>query len=72
MILTPPDVISQILIAIPMWLLFELGLIFSPLFTIRDRTIAKAKNNTINWSDKNHNAKMDKLEKEMNKKVKDK
>ena len=29
MILTPPDVISQILLAIPMWVLFELGIIFS-------------------------------------------
>ena len=29
MLLTPPDVISQILLAIPMWLLFELGLILS-------------------------------------------
>jgi len=29
MLLTPPDVISQILLAIPMWILFELGLIFA-------------------------------------------
>ena len=29
MLLTPPDVISQILLAVPMWLLFELGIIFS-------------------------------------------
>ncbi|MGB0495449.1 MAG: twin-arginine translocase subunit TatC [Kangiellaceae bacterium] len=29
MLLTPPDVISQILLAIPMWALFELGLIFA-------------------------------------------
>ncbi len=29
MILTPPDVFSQTLLAIPMWFLFELGLIFS-------------------------------------------
>ncbi len=29
MLLTPPDVISQTLLAIPMWILFELGLIFS-------------------------------------------
>lgn len=29
MLLTPPDVISQLLLAIPMWLLFELGIIFS-------------------------------------------
>jgi len=29
MLLTPPDVISQTLLAIPMWVLFELGLVFS-------------------------------------------
>ena len=29
MLLTPPDIISQALLAIPMWLLFELGLFFS-------------------------------------------
>ncbi len=29
MLLTPPDVISQTLLALPMWLLFELGVIFS-------------------------------------------
>ena len=29
MLLTPPDVISQTLLAIPIWLLFELGIIFS-------------------------------------------
>ena len=28
MLLTPPDVISQTLLAIPMWLLFEIGIIF--------------------------------------------
>ncbi len=32
MLLTPPDVISQSLLAIPIWLLFELGLISSRLF----------------------------------------
>jgi len=32
MLLTPPDVISQILLALPMWLLFEAGIIFSKLF----------------------------------------
>lgn len=31
MLLTPPDMISQALLAIPMWLLFELGLIFGRL-----------------------------------------
>jgi sec-independent protein translocase protein TatC len=29
MILTPPDVLSQILLALPMWGLFEIGLIFA-------------------------------------------
>ena len=29
MLLTPPDVVSQSLLAIPMWLLFEFGLFFS-------------------------------------------
>ena len=29
MLLTPPDVISQTLLALPMWVLFEAGLIFS-------------------------------------------
>ena len=29
MILTPPDVISQTLLALPMWLLFEVGIIMS-------------------------------------------
>ncbi len=29
MLLTPPDVISQTLLALPMWLLFEIGIIFS-------------------------------------------
>lgn len=32
MLLTPPDVISQTLLAIPMWLLFELGILFSRSF----------------------------------------
>lgn len=29
MLLTPPDVISQILLAVPMWLLFEMGVMFA-------------------------------------------
>lgn len=36
MLLTPPDVISQTILAVPMWLLFELGLAFA-------RLIPKAK-----------------------------
>ena len=32
MLLTPPDVISQTLLAVPMWLLFEAGILFSRFF----------------------------------------
>lgn len=36
MLLTPPDVISQTLLAIPMWLLFEVGLFFSRFYTKKE------------------------------------
>ncbi|WP_096085625.1 twin-arginine translocase subunit TatC [Agaribacterium haliotis] len=35
MLMTPPDVISQLLLAIPMWLLFEAGLFFGKLMLKR-------------------------------------
>ncbi|WP_026376440.1 twin-arginine translocase subunit TatC [Aestuariibacter salexigens] len=38
MLLTPPDVISQTLLAIPMWLLFELGLIIGGLYARKKPT----------------------------------
>jgi len=36
MLLTPPDIISQTLMAIPMWLLFELGLLLARFYVKRD------------------------------------
>ena len=33
MLLTPPDVISQTLLAVPIWLLFEVGIIFAKIIT---------------------------------------
>lgn len=33
MLLTPPDVISQTLLALPMWLLFELGVVLAGLYS---------------------------------------
>jgi len=33
MLLTPPDIISQSLLAVPMWLLFEVGVIMGRIFT---------------------------------------
>lgn len=41
MLLTPPDVVSQMLLAIPMWILFEFGLIFSRLLTRKKVRLAK-------------------------------
>ena len=38
MLLTPPDVISQILLAVPMWLLFELGLVLSKVISSKSET----------------------------------
>ena len=38
MLLTPPDVISQSLLAIPMWLLFELGVFFGRLLETKPHT----------------------------------
>ncbi len=38
MILTPPDIISQTLIAIPMWLLFECGLLYYVIFLSKAKT----------------------------------
>jgi sec-independent protein translocase protein TatC len=36
MLLTPPDMISQTLLAIPMCLLFEVGLFFARFYTRKD------------------------------------
>ncbi|MGE5153079.1 MAG: twin-arginine translocase subunit TatC, partial [Bdellovibrio bacteriovorus] len=41
MLLTPPDVISQTLLAVPMWMLFELGVFFSRV-VVRQRAAADA------------------------------
>lgn len=37
MLLTPPDVISQILLALPMWLLFEVGIAFARIFGLDNK-----------------------------------
>ena len=42
MLLTPPDVISQTLLALPMWLLFELGVFLSRL-VVREREARQAR-----------------------------
>lgn len=42
MFLTPPDIISQTLLALPMWLLFEVGIFFSRLFLKRKEEYSTA------------------------------
>jgi sec-independent protein translocase protein TatC len=68
MLLTPPDIISQTLIAIPMWLLFEAGLIFSPFFKHKKSTRPDEPEDEADedeWSDEEMEAEMDKIEAEM-------
>ena len=36
MLLTPPDVISQVLLAIPMWFLYEVGIIIGSIYSKRN------------------------------------
>lgn len=42
MILTPPDVVSQVLLAIPMWILYEIGIIVSRMIYKRRETVAES------------------------------
>jgi sec-independent protein translocase protein TatC len=49
MLLTPPDVISQTLLAIPMWLLFEVGVIVGGFYagkTPKDDASSQTTDNT--------------------------
>jgi len=40
MLLTPPDIISQVLLAVPMWILFEIGVFFGRFIQRRSKTAA--------------------------------
>jgi sec-independent protein translocase protein TatC len=50
MFLTPPDVISQVLLAIPMWVLFEAG-VFASRTIFKDRLAAEASDDDDDDSD---------------------
>ena len=69
MLLTPPDIISQVLIAIPMWLLFEIGLFFAPLFKRRKGRGAEPDEHKIldDEEDADMDAEMDKIDAQMKK-----
>ncbi len=47
MFLTPPDVISQVLLAVPMWLLFEVGVLLSSRFKIWVKEASEARDNML-------------------------
>jgi len=51
MLLTPPDMISQVLLAIPMWILFELGLIFAKTYSPKKAQDTNNNNNENNDED---------------------
>lgn len=56
MLLTPPDIISQTLLAIPMWLLYEVGIIVGAFVKKRRKTPEQAQQNNRN---ENSNTKTD-------------
>lgn len=43
MFLTPPDVISQTLLAVPVYLLYELGIVMAKMFAVRDESDEQSK-----------------------------
>jgi sec-independent protein translocase protein TatC len=48
MLLTPPDVISQTLLALPMWALFEIGVFCSRIFIRRRQEAAQVNSTSLN------------------------
>jgi len=47
MLLTPPDIISQSLLAIPIWILFEVGVLFARLFVPQEANTDQASDETV-------------------------
>ncbi|MGB5538607.1 MAG: twin-arginine translocase subunit TatC [Gammaproteobacteria bacterium] len=65
MLLTPPDVISQTLLAIPMWILFELGVFFSGWFVRQAESTAEATGQDTDYqplSEADMDAELDRIE----------
>ncbi len=67
MMLTPPDVISQTLLALPMWLLFEAGLFFSRIIVRKRKEAEKAENS----SSEDNQMTDDEMDAELDKAIKD-
>ena len=69
MLLTPPDIISQTLLAVPVWLLFELGVYFSGWFIKQKENISEETGSSTAaackpMSDDEMDAELDRMEKE--------
>jgi len=62
MFLTPPDVISQVLLAVPMWLLFEVGVVFSKVYKKRIVAAGEARERIYESNDAQDEADTHKLE----------
>ncbi len=60
MLLTPPDIISQILLAIPVWLLFELGLLLSNI--VSKRSVAEEDRRFRPMTDEEMDLELDEME----------
>ena len=60
MLLTPPDIISQTLLALPMWLLFEVGVIFSRILLRKRKTEEEDEEEYRPLSDEEMDAELDK------------
>jgi len=57
MLLTPPDVVSQVMLAIPMWILFEVGIVASKFFTVRLKEASEASDARNKAENEAHTAK---------------
>jgi sec-independent protein translocase protein TatC len=64
MLLTPPDVISQTLLAVPVWLLFELGVYFSGWFIRQAEPRGSGSNEYRPLSESEMDAELDRIETE--------
>jgi len=60
-IFTPPDVISQIMLAVPMWLLYELGIVVAAMIT---KPQAEASSDFQPLSGDEIDAELDRIERE--------
>jgi len=58
-IFTPPDVISQFMLAVPMWILYELGIVFASLIT---KPKPEAEANYMPMSESDMDAELDRID----------